>query len=85
MPYHRKLDAVKERYLGRNQIGTTKKGIGPAYTDKYSRQGIRVQDLFDPHPILEPVIQIGSTIRGSHSVDLGSGRPAPIVGPQRTG
>ncbi|MCB2224104.1 MAG: adenylosuccinate synthase [Actinobacteria bacterium] len=48
MPYHRKLDAVKERYLGRNQIGTTRKGIGPAYTDKYSRQGIRVQDLFDP-------------------------------------
>ena len=48
MPYHRKLDAVMERYLGRNQIGTTKKGIGPAYTDKYARQGIRVQDLFDP-------------------------------------
>lgn len=48
MPWHRKLDAVKERYLGRNRIGTTKKGIGPAYTDKYSRAGIRVQDLFDP-------------------------------------
>jgi adenylosuccinate synthase len=48
MPYHRKLDGVMERYLGRNQIGTTKKGIGPAYTDKYSRRGIRVQDLFDP-------------------------------------
>lgn len=48
MPYHRKLDAVRERYLGSNQIGTTKRGIGPAYTDKYSRQGIRVQDLFDP-------------------------------------
>ncbi|MFP3883663.1 MAG: adenylosuccinate synthase [Actinomycetota bacterium] len=48
MPYHRKLDAVIERYLGKNQIGTTKKGIGPAYTDKYSRSGIRVQDLFDP-------------------------------------
>ena len=48
MPYHRRLDAVMERYLGRNQIGTTKKGIGPAYTDKYSRRGIRVQDLFDP-------------------------------------
>ena len=48
MPYHRKLDAVRERYLGRNQIGTTKRGIGPAYTDKYSRQGVRVQDLFDP-------------------------------------
>ncbi len=48
MPYHRKLDAVMERFLGRNQIGTTKKGIGPAYTDKYQRRGIRVQDLFDP-------------------------------------
>jgi adenylosuccinate synthase len=48
MPYHRKLDAVIERYLGRQQIGTTKKGIGPAYTDKYARQGVRVQDLFDP-------------------------------------
>lgn len=48
MPWHRKLDAVKERYLGRHRIGTTKKGIGPAYTDKYDRSGIRVQDLFDP-------------------------------------
>ena len=48
MPYHRKLDAVMERYLGRNKIGTTKKGIGPAYTDKVSRTGIRFQDLFDP-------------------------------------
>lgn len=48
MPYHRKLDTVMERYLGRNQIGTTRKGIGPAYTDKYARTGIRVQDLFDP-------------------------------------
>jgi adenylosuccinate synthase len=48
MPYHRKLDRVMERYLGRNQIGTTKKGIGPAYTDKYARRGVRVQDLFDP-------------------------------------
>ena len=34
MPYHRKLDAVRERYLGRQQIGTTKRGIGPAYMDK---------------------------------------------------
>ncbi len=47
MPYHRKLDAVIERYLGNSMIGTTKRGIGPAYTDKYSRSGIRVQDLFD--------------------------------------
>jgi len=55
MPYHRKLDAVIERYLGKNQIGTTKKGIGPAYTDKYSRFGIRVQDLFDPKIFSEKV------------------------------
>jgi adenylosuccinate synthase len=48
MPYHRKLDAVMERYLGDAMIGTTKRGIGPAYMDKYSRFGIRVQDLFDP-------------------------------------
>ena len=48
MPYHRKLDAVMERFLGRHQIGTTRRGIGPAYLDKFSRQGIRVQDLFDP-------------------------------------
>jgi len=48
MPYHRKLDAAIERFLGKNQIGTTKKGIGPTYTDKYARVGIRIQDLFDP-------------------------------------
>jgi len=48
MPYHRKLDAVMERFLGRQLIGTTKRGIGPAYMDKFSRQGMRVQDLFDP-------------------------------------
>ncbi len=48
MPYHRKLDAAIERYLGDNRIGTTKRGIGPAYTDKFARVGIRVQDLFDP-------------------------------------
>jgi len=55
MPYHRKLDAAIERYLGKNQIGTTKKGIGPAYTDKISRFGIRVQDLFDPKIFREKV------------------------------
>ncbi len=48
MPYHRKLDAVRERFLGNQQIGTTKRGIGPAYEDKYSRRGVRVQDLYDP-------------------------------------
>jgi adenylosuccinate synthase len=48
MPYHQELDAITERFLGRNKLGTTKRGIGPAYADKASRVGIRVQDLLDP-------------------------------------
>src|ERR671915_867537 len=48
MPYHRELDRVTERRLGRNRLGTTKRGIGPAYADKAARIGLRVQDLLDP-------------------------------------
>ncbi len=48
MPYHQELDAIIERYLGRNKLGTTRRGIGPAYADKASRVGLRVQDLLDP-------------------------------------
>src|SRR5438067_2164987 len=47
LPYHQALDRVTERYLGKNKLGTTKRGIGPAYADKASRVGLRVQDLFD--------------------------------------
>ena len=46
-PYHRTLDKVTERFLGKRRIGTTGRGIGPAYADKMNRVGIRVQDLFD--------------------------------------
>ena len=46
-PYHRTIDKVSERFLGKAKIGTTGRGIGPAYADKISRIGIRVQDLFD--------------------------------------
>ena len=46
-PYHRTLDKVSERFLGKSKIGTTGRGIGPAYADKINRMGIRVQDLFD--------------------------------------
>ena len=45
--YHRTLDKVVERFLGKQRIGTTGRGIGPAYADKINRVGIRVQDLFD--------------------------------------
>ncbi len=48
MPYHQELDALTERHLGRNRLGTTKRGIGPAYADKAARVGLRVQDLLDP-------------------------------------
>ncbi|WP_419924129.1 adenylosuccinate synthase [Candidatus Poriferisocius sp.] len=47
-PYHQALDVVAERHLGRNKLGTTKRGIGPAYADKAARVGLRVQDLLDP-------------------------------------
>ncbi len=46
-PLHVTLDKVTERFLGNSKIGTTGRGIGPAYADKISRLGIRVQDLFD--------------------------------------
>lgn len=45
--YHRTLDKVTERFLGKRQIGTTGRGIGPAYADKINRVGVRIQDIFD--------------------------------------
>jgi adenylosuccinate synthase len=57
MPHHIALDKVTERYLGQARIGTTGRGIGPAYADKASRVGIRVQDLFDPG-ILEQKLEL---------------------------
>jgi adenylosuccinate synthase len=47
MPYHVAIDKVTERYLGKAKIGTTGRGIGPAYQDKVARVGVRVQDLLD--------------------------------------
>ena len=47
MPYHKDLDGAYEKRLGDNQIGTTKRGIGPCYQDKMGRIGIRIQDLLD--------------------------------------
>lgn len=45
--YHRTIDKVTERFLGKKSIGTTGRGIGPAYADKINRIGIRIQDIFD--------------------------------------
>jgi adenylosuccinate synthase len=48
LPYHRELDAQREVLKGKNKIGTTKRGIGPAYGDKVSRVGLRLIDLVNP-------------------------------------
>lgn len=53
--YHRTLDRVTERFLGKRQIGTTGRGIGPAYADKINRVGIRMQDLFDENILRQKV------------------------------
>ena len=60
MPWHVALDGARERRLGSLQIGTTRRGIGPAYADKATRIGIRVQDLLDPK-ILRQKIELAAT------------------------
>ena len=57
MPWHVAIDQASERRLGKLQIGTTRRGIGPAYADKALRIGIRVQDLLDPK-ILRQKIEV---------------------------
>src|SRR5256884_7312580 len=65
MPHHRALDKVTERFLGKARIGTTGRGIGPAYGDKIARMGVRVKDLFDPG-ILTQTIEL--SLRGKNQV-----------------
>ena len=55
MPYHVAIDRVSERYLGKAKIGTTGRGIGPAYQDKVARLGVRAQDLLDPGILAQKV------------------------------
>ncbi len=55
MPWHVAIDQASERRLGRLQIGTTRRGIGPCYADKAMRLGIRVQDLLDPKILREKI------------------------------
>jgi adenylosuccinate synthase len=54
-PYHRTIDKVTERFLGKRRIGTTGRGIGPTYADKINRVGLRVQDLFDERILRQKV------------------------------
>ncbi|HZO36336.1 MAG TPA: adenylosuccinate synthase [Solirubrobacteraceae bacterium] len=56
MPYHLLLDEATERRLGKLEIGTTRRGIGPAYADKVARVGIRVQDLLDEKILKKKIV-----------------------------
>lgn len=60
--YHSTIDKVTERFLGKNQIGTTGRGIGPAYADKINRVGVRVADLFD-EGILQQKVEAALDVR----------------------
>src|SRR3954462_15845765 len=55
LPYHRAIDLAREEWAGKAKIGTTGRGIGPAYETKVSRYGIRVADLLDPQALRERV------------------------------
>ncbi len=55
MPYHKLLDELQENFRGEKSLGTTKRGIGPAYADKTERSGIRMCDLIDPDTFAEKV------------------------------
>ncbi|HBQ65182.1 MAG TPA: adenylosuccinate synthase, partial [Clostridiales bacterium] len=55
MPWHKVLDELQENYRGSSSLGTTKRGIGPAYSDKADRSGIRMCDLMDPETFREKV------------------------------
>ncbi len=58
MPYHRKIDQLRESQLGDAKIGTTGRGIGPCYEDKVARTGIRMSDLIDPERLRARLAQI---------------------------
>jgi len=58
LPYHEALDQARELQLGAKAIGTTRRGIGPAYEDKYARRGLRVMDLFHPQRLATRLKQL---------------------------
>jgi len=58
MPYHKILDGAEEQYLGNKKIGTTKRGIGPCYSDKIARKGIRAIDLTDKNTLSKKLDEV---------------------------
>jgi len=72
MPYHKILDGAEEQFLGNKRIGTTKRGIGPCYSDKISRNGIRAVDLIDKETLskkLDIILMIKQRIFDAYEID----------------
>ncbi len=72
MPYHKILDGAEEQYLDEKKIGTTKRGIGPCYSDKVSRNGIRAIDLTDKKTLsklLDRIVPIKQKIIDIYRID----------------
>jgi len=71
MPYHKLLDGAEEKFLGDKKIGTTKRGIGPCYSDKISRYGIRAIDLLDETSLskrLEVILPVKQRIFDAYNI-----------------
>jgi adenylosuccinate synthase len=75
--YNRTLDKVTERFLGKRQIGTTGRGIGPTYADKMSRVGLRIQDLFD-ESILRQKVEASLELKNQILVKVYNRRAAAV-------
>src|ERR1700687_3306465 len=73
-PYHRELDKAAEAARGENKIGTTSRGIGPAYEDKMARRGLRVCDLLDPALFREKAARVmaekNRLAKGAYGADI---------------
>lgn len=74
MPYHKILDVLKEKARGKNDIGTTGKGIGPCYTDKFERCGIRVCDLIDKE-VFKEKLKDNIEMKNKYIVNVLGGEP----------
>ena len=72
--YHKVLDKVTERFLGKRRIGTTGRGVGPAYSDKVNRMGVRIQDIFD-EPILRQKVEAALDQKNQLLVKVYNRRP----------
>ncbi len=73
MPYHRTLDELEEAARGRDTIGTTKRGIGPAYADKAARSGLRLGDLLQPEWLQQ---RLANALRGvNRKIEVLGGEP----------